>query len=148
MAVAVCWVLNIVVEDEGQGYARALDLNTIVVIEIFYLFSVRYLYMTSLSCAGILGTPAVWLGVFLCVLFRLAFTYLSFFNDASGAQPISLTHDALVISLADVLLLILELEKWLRCLIGWPSQSRVPNLSRIERQTETRKTYRGPESPT
>ena len=33
--------------------------NTLVVMEIFYLFSVRYVHGSSLTWRGVLGTPAV-----------------------------------------------------------------------------------------
>ncbi|MCZ7659917.1 MAG: hypothetical protein M5U07_19635 [Xanthobacteraceae bacterium] len=39
--------------------ARTIVVNTIVVMEIFYLFSIRYLHSTSFTLgAGLLGTPA------------------------------------------------------------------------------------------
>src|SRR3546814_4035177 len=58
--------------------ARTIVVNTIVVMEIFYLFSVRYLRLTSLTWEGVLGTPAVLIGVALVVALQLAFTYLPF----------------------------------------------------------------------
>ena len=36
-------------------YARTLVVNPIVVMEIFYLFSVRYLHLTALTWTGVLG---------------------------------------------------------------------------------------------
>ena len=33
--------------------------NTLVVMEIFYLFSVRYVHGPALTWQGVLGTPAV-----------------------------------------------------------------------------------------
>src|SRR5690606_20976327 len=38
--------------------ARTRVVNTLVVLEIFYLFNVRYLHMTSFNWRGFLGTPA------------------------------------------------------------------------------------------
>ena len=43
--------------------ARTMVVNTIVVMEIFYLFSVRYIHGPSLTWQGVLGTPAVLIGV-------------------------------------------------------------------------------------
>ena len=39
--------------------ARTLVVNTLVVLQIFYLFNVRYLHMASITWRGALGTPAV-----------------------------------------------------------------------------------------
>src|SRR5690606_34603740 len=39
--------------------ARTMVVNTFCVLEIFYLFNVRYLHGTSLTLRGVLGTPAV-----------------------------------------------------------------------------------------
>ena len=49
----------------GQGVevARTLVVNVIVVFEIFYLFNVRYLHMTSFTLRGALGTPAVLIAI-------------------------------------------------------------------------------------
>src|SRR5690606_2990879 len=43
----------------GIEVARTMVVNTIVVLEIFYLFNVRYLHMTSFTWRGALGTPPV-----------------------------------------------------------------------------------------
>jgi magnesium-transporting ATPase (P-type) len=56
--------------------ARTMVVNTIVVLEIFYLFNVRYLHMTSFTWQGALGTPAVLIAVGATVVAQLAFTYL------------------------------------------------------------------------
>ena len=39
--------------------ARTLAVNTLVTMEVFYLFSVRFLRMRSLTVRGVFGTPAV-----------------------------------------------------------------------------------------
>ncbi len=39
--------------------ARTMVVNTLVVMEIFYLFNVRYMHMTSITWRGALGTPVV-----------------------------------------------------------------------------------------
>ena len=52
----------------GLDYARTLVVNAIVVMEIAYLFSVRYLHLTSFTWTGVLGTRAVLIGVVIAVL--------------------------------------------------------------------------------
>ena len=51
--------------DQGRGLevARTMVVNMFVVGEIFYLFNVRYLHLTSFSWTGVLGTPLVLLSI-------------------------------------------------------------------------------------
>ena len=67
--------------------ARTIAVNTIVVMEIFYLFSVRYVHGTSLTWTGVLGTPAVLIGVAAVALAQLAFTYLPAMQAAFETRP-------------------------------------------------------------
>ena len=71
-------------EARGQSHeaARTIVVNTVVVMEIFYLFSVRYLHGASATWQGVLGTPAVLLGVGGIVVLQLAFTYVAIHADA------------------------------------------------------------------
>jgi magnesium-transporting ATPase (P-type) len=98
----------------GVEEARTLVVNALVAMEIFYLFSVRYLHMTSLTWTGLLGTPAVLIGVAGTVLLQLAFTYLPLLNDLFGTRPLSLGEGAMAIGTGIALLLLLEMEKLIR----------------------------------
>ncbi len=100
--------------------ARTLVVNTVVVMEIFYLFSVRYLTMTSLSFQAVLGTPAVLIGVGAIVLAQLGFTYLPLAQRLFETRAISLADGAVVVGIGFVLLAILEIEKLARRLIVGP----------------------------
>jgi magnesium-transporting ATPase (P-type) len=92
-------------------YARTLVVNTVVVMEIFYLFSVRYLRMTSLTWRGALGTPAVLIGIGSIVLLQLAFTYLPPMQTLFETQPVGLFDGAGVIAIGVSLFVVLEIEK-------------------------------------
>ncbi len=94
--------------------ARTIVVNAIVVMEVFYLFSVRYQRMTSLTWRGILGTPAVLLGVGTIVILQLAFTYLPFMQQLFQTRPISIFDGAVIIATGFTLLIILEIEKLIR----------------------------------
>jgi len=94
--------------------ARTIVINTIVVMEIFYLFSIRYLHMTSLSLQGILGTPAVLIGVAVIVVGQFAFTYLPFMQTLFATRPVSLMDGLAIVGVGVLLLLILEVEKLVR----------------------------------
>ncbi len=91
--------------------ARTMVVNTIVVMEIFYLFNVRYIHGTSLTFRGIAGTPAVLLAVGLVIVAQLAFTYLPAMQDLFATAPVDLFDGALIIAVGMSLFLIVEAEK-------------------------------------
>jgi magnesium-transporting ATPase (P-type) len=94
--------------------ARTIVVNTIVVMEIFYLFSVRYLYMTSFTWTGILGTPAVLIGITIIAAAQLLFTYTPFMQAMFATRPISLWDGIAIVGIGVVLFVILEIEKFIR----------------------------------
>jgi magnesium-transporting ATPase (P-type) len=98
--------------------ARTLVVNTIVVMEIFYLFSVRYVHGTSLTWQGVLGTPAVLIGVGTVIVAQLSLTYLPFMNAIFETRAVSIGDGLAVVAAGLVLLLIVETEKRLRLVIG------------------------------
>jgi len=93
--------------------ARTLVVNTLVVLEIFYLFNVRYLGMTSITLRGALGTPAVLYALAAVVAAQLAFTYLPLMQGWFATRPVALADGALVIACGAALLLLFEGEKLL-----------------------------------
>ncbi|MGZ9113147.1 MAG: cation-translocating P-type ATPase [Brevundimonas sp.] len=95
-------------------YARTLVVNTLVVMQVFYLFSARYIYGASLTWEGVLGTRAVLIGVAAVVLAQIAMTYGPSFNAAFGTEPVSFTDGAVVIGVGAAVLLVIELEKAVR----------------------------------
>ncbi len=55
--------------------SRTLAVNTLVILEVFYLFSARYVHGASLTWRGIRGTRAVLIAVGLVFLLQVLFTY-------------------------------------------------------------------------
>lgn len=98
--------------------ARTIVVNALVIMEIFYLFSVRFTQGTSLSLRGVLGTPAVLLGVAGVTLVQLLFTYTPPMQALFDSRPVDLAAGLLAIGLGVALLLLLEVEKllvrWMR----------------------------------
>ena len=94
--------------------ARTIVVNTIVVMEIFYLFSVRYVHGTSLTWKGVLGTPAVLLGVGLVAAGQFAMTYLPPMQAIFDTRPVALLDGLAVIAVGVILLLAVETETWIR----------------------------------
>lgn len=98
--------------------ARTMAVNAIVVMEIFYLFSVRYVHGTSLTWRGVLGTRAVLIGVAIVIVAQFAFTYLSPLQAVFGTRPLSLADGAVVIAVGVVMLVLVECEKALAHRLG------------------------------
>ena len=106
----------------NSGYdvdtARTMVVNTIVVLEIFYLFNVRYLHMTSFTWRGALGTPPVLIAVGIVILAQLAFTYLPIMHTLFATRPLSLFDSVLILAVGLIAMLILEGEKNLMRRLG------------------------------
>lgn len=91
--------------------ARTMAVNTLVVMEIFYLFSVRYAYGSSLSLQGLKGTRAVWVALLVVTVLQLAFTYLPWLAMWFGAQPLGLAQSVQVLAVGVAMLLLMEAGK-------------------------------------
>jgi len=99
-------------------FASTLAVNTLVAMELFYLFSVRYLDSASITLRGILGTKAVWLSILGVLVMQSLFTYSSWLNEVFNSSPLDIP--ALLFSLACgvTVLIILDLQKRLKMLIS------------------------------
>ena len=94
--------------------ARTIAVNTIVVMEIFYLFSIRYLRLTSLSWTGVMGTPAVLIGVAAITVAQLGFTYVPVMQRWFQTRPVGAADGLAIIAMGVLLLTVLEVEKLVR----------------------------------
>ncbi len=95
--------------------ARTMVVNTMVVMEIFYLFNVRYMHTASLSWRGVAGTPVVLAAVAAVTIAQLAFTYMPAMNRLFATRPVPMIDGLLIIAIGVALMLILEVEKaWMR----------------------------------
>ncbi|MEM8551638.1 MAG: cation transporting ATPase C-terminal domain-containing protein, partial [Pseudomonadota bacterium] len=91
--------------------ARTIAVNTLVVMEIFYLFSVRFLNTTSLSLGAILGTRPVLIAIAAVTVLQFFFTYTPFMEAFFDTRPLSLAQGLMVVAVGPLLLLVLEVEK-------------------------------------
>ncbi len=96
------------------AHSRTLSVNLIVVLEIAYLFSVRYLRMTSFTLTGALGTRAVWIGIALAVAAQAAFTYAPPLQRLFDTAPVAPAEALGILAMGAGLLVLLEVEKRLR----------------------------------
>ena len=92
--------------------ARTYAVNALVTMEVFYLFSVRYLRTPSLKLEQMFNSKAAVIAVSVVVSLQLLFTYAPFMERFFDVRPVDFVHGIEVISLGIVLFLILELEKF------------------------------------
>jgi magnesium-transporting ATPase (P-type) len=116
-ALFACGAFGVFWSAEQRGleleYARTLVVNTIVMLEIFYLFSNRFLTRSSFDWPGVLGTPAVLTALAAIVLLQLMFTYAPFMHWAFATRPLAFVDGLLAFGVGVALLTVLEIEKWL-----------------------------------
>ncbi|MGE6777616.1 HAD-IC family P-type ATPase [Vreelandella titanicae] len=119
-------VLGVFFYSLGRGdelpMARTLVVNLIVVLEIFYLFNVRYLHYTSFSWQGLLGTPAVLSAVAVVIVAQALFTYWPAMHALFDTRPLALLDGILITSVGMIIMAILEVEKIVMRRTGWLNQ--------------------------
>ena len=94
--------------------ARTWAVNTLVVMEVFYLFSVRFLRSTSLTLRGARGTPPVLIAIGAVILLQGFFTYAPVMETLFDTRPLPLDHVPVVLGIGVAVFVILEIEKALR----------------------------------
>lgn len=94
--------------------SRTYVVNTLVIMEVFYLFNVRYLRQSSLNFKRLFDTKAVMAAVTVVITLQAIFTYAPFMEQLFDTRPVDLIHGLEVIAIGIVLFLILEVEKLIR----------------------------------
>ncbi len=94
--------------------ARTVAVNTLVAMEVFYLFSVRYLRAPSFTFEGVKGTKPVLVAVFAVFGLQLLFTYAPFMETFFHSRPLSFATGLQIVAVGAAVLVLLEVEKFLR----------------------------------
>jgi magnesium-transporting ATPase (P-type) len=114
----LCGVFGIFAYAIDRGYsvelARTMTLNTLVVMEIFYLFFTRNLYGTSLTWKALRGTKIVWMTVATVTAAQFAITYLPPLQELFATEAVPLFDGMLIVGVGVALFAIIEIEKQLR----------------------------------
>jgi len=100
--------------DASVEEARTVAVNTLVAMEIFYLFSVRYLKARSFTWQGVKGTPLVLASVAAMVLLQAAFTYAPPMQALFHTRALEVNTVIEIAAVGFSVLVVLEVEKWLR----------------------------------
>lgn len=98
-------------QGESVEVARTMAVNALVSMEVFYLFSVRYLKARSFSWQGVQGTPRVLASIALVTALQVFMTYWSVLQNLFDTRPLSATQLGIVVGVGILVLVILELEK-------------------------------------
>jgi len=114
----VCGVFGMYSHAMNAGYsvelARTIALNTLVVMEIFYLFFIRNIYGTSLTWKAVRGTRIVWLTVSIVTAAQFAVTYYPPMQAIFATEAIAMIDGLLIVGVGIALFAIIETEKQLR----------------------------------
>lgn len=106
----------------GRGHsvelARTMATNTLVVMEIAYLFFVRNIYGTSLTWKAVRGTPVVWSTVVAVTAAQFAITYVPPLQAIFATEAVPLVDGMLVVGIGALLFAVVEVEKQLRLSIA------------------------------
>lgn len=102
------WALHLGTSVEA---ARTVAVNTLVCMEVFYLFSVRYLKAPSFTWQGVRGTPLVLVAVAGVVLLQLLFTYAPMMQRLFHSEALAPAWGAGIVACGVLALMVLELEK-------------------------------------
>jgi magnesium-transporting ATPase (P-type) len=93
--------------------ARTVAVNTLVMFEVFYLFSARYLLAPALTYEGLSGNRLVVYAIGLLLVIQLSFTYLGPMQALFATTAMSADAWLRVILVASSVLVLVESEKWL-----------------------------------
>jgi magnesium-transporting ATPase (P-type) len=102
------WSLSVY---ESVAHVRTVAVNTLVMFEIFYLFSSRSIYGSAFARESFIKNRFAPPAVELLVLFQLAFTYLSPMQHLFGTVAIDTRAWLLIICLDSSVLFLVEIEK-------------------------------------
>jgi calcium-translocating P-type ATPase len=98
----------------GTAGARTVAVNTIVFMQIGYLFSVRYAHGPALTIDGLKGTYAVWIGAAICFAAQMAFTYAPPFQTIFESASLDARAMAVCAAAAAALFFLAEADKLVR----------------------------------
>ena len=97
-------------EDSTIEEARTIAVNTIVMIEIFYLFNCRSLTKSFLR-VGFFSNKLIFLGVGVMILLQIAFTYTPVMNEIFQSKPIEIESWLKIVGVSIATFLIIEIKK-------------------------------------
>jgi magnesium-transporting ATPase (P-type) len=95
----------------SEQEARTVAVNTLVAMEVFYLFSVRYLKAPSFTWTGVKGTPRVLAACAAVFALQAMFTYAPFMQVLFDTRPLAPATGVAIVAVGVAVLVVLEVEK-------------------------------------
>jgi Ca2+-transporting ATPase len=95
----------------GIDAARTVALNTVAVIQAFYLVNCRSL-RHSILAIGLFRNGWLWLGIAAVLLLQAGLTYVPFLNTAFQTAPIGWDEWLRILAAGVAVLVLVELQKW------------------------------------
>lgn len=92
--------------------ARTIAVNTIVMIEIFYLFNCRSLNKSILR-TGFFSNRLIFMGILIMISLQICFTYVPLMNDIFQTAPIGIDYWLIITGISVLVFLIIELTKFI-----------------------------------
>jgi magnesium-transporting ATPase (P-type) len=92
-------------------HARTVAVNTLVAVELFYLFNSRFLEASSLNWRRLLENRVALLAVGVLLLLQALFVYLPFMNRWFGTSPLGWRHWLVSLATGLAVFLLAEAEK-------------------------------------
>ena len=111
-------VFGIFAHAQESGYdlvvSQTMAVNTLVVLEIAYLFFVRNIHGSSLSWKAVRGTKIIWACVLSVTALQFALTYAPPLQAVFGTAAVGFIDGIIVVLVGVALFALLEIEKQLR----------------------------------
>ena len=111
MAVAGLFCFNIT-SSENVSVAQTVVVNSIIFMEIFYIFICRNINGMFFS-RRFYKNITIWLGILLMIVIQMFFTYSPFMNKVFGSAPLSLYNWGVLLSVALFVFFIMQYDKLL-----------------------------------
>jgi magnesium-transporting ATPase (P-type) len=93
--------------------ARVATVNTLVLGQVFYLFSARFVFASSVRKGAFTGNPALWPAIGVIFALQLMFTYFEPMETLFGTDSIGLEAWLRIIAVGLLVFVVVELEKLL-----------------------------------
>lgn len=130
MVLAALWVFrNEQAHGEPLAVARTAAINMIVMGEIVYLLNSRYLYRSILSAGACFGNRPAWISIGLIVPCQLALTYWQPMQKLFVTADITLRCWIAILLAGVLILLVVELEKWVMRNLATGEEARIRAVS-------------------
>jgi magnesium-transporting ATPase (P-type) len=116
IALTATAVLGMFLWEQAQGAsidtARTAAVNTLVVIEVFYLFNTRFLLAPAWPHRALTGNRYVPLSIAAVLAVQLLFTYAPFMQNLFQSAALGAEVWARIVLIGGVIYVVVELEKW------------------------------------